>query len=128
MRFLTLVLPLSLAVLADGQRPSRPAEVEVLESSAHREDGKIMVDGRLRATADKPLRGLIVYFDLMSPENGVVGSQKAVLDEDLVQPGEVRTVHALTSDHVRAVKFKIRAFDTGEKELRVANIGPFPIE
>jgi hypothetical protein len=32
------------------------------------------------------------------------------------------------ADAARAVKYTIRAFDMHEKELRIANGGPFPIE
>jgi hypothetical protein len=69
-----------------------------------------------------------VYFDLLSPENGVVTSQKAVLDEDQVQPGQERSAQSAAAEHVRAVRYKIRAFDMQERELRISNAGPFPIE
>src|SRR5438445_9434228 len=121
---LLLVLPLPCV----SQRKAKPPEVRVLEAKSRREEGKILMDGRLRATADKPIRGLVVYFDLLSPENGVVTSEKAVLDEDPVPPGEERSYHSETSENARAVRFQIRAFDKGERELRVANPGPFPIE
>jgi hypothetical protein len=29
---------------------------------------------------------------------------------------------------VRAVSYEVRAFDAGERDLRVANPGPYPIE
>ncbi len=124
---------LALAVLlvcfnGAGQRKQKPPEVVVLEARAHRSEGKILVDFRVRVTAGKPLRGLVVVFDLMSPENGVVSSEKAVLDEATVEPGQERSSQSVTSDQGRAVRYKIRAFDLGERELRVTNAGPFPIE
>src|SRR5262249_13393149 len=105
----------------------RKAEVEVLETKARRAEGEIFIDIRVR-TVDKTLRGLIVYFDLLSPENGVVTSQKAVLDEDQVRPGQELSAQSAASEHVRAVRYKIRAFDIQERELRISNAGPFPIE
>jgi len=114
---------LSAAVPQKGRKP----EVEVLETRARRSNGEIFIDVRVR-TVDKTLRGLIVYFDLLSPENGVVTSKKAVLDEGQVGPGEERSTESAASEHVRAVRYKIRAFDTQERELRIGNAGPFPIE
>jgi hypothetical protein len=106
----------------------RKPEVQVLEAKARRDDGKILVDSRVRVTAAKPIRGLVIVFDLMAPENNVVGSQKAVLDENVVEHGQERICRSETGEHVRAVRFKIRAFDLGERDLRVGNSGPFPIE
>jgi hypothetical protein len=116
----------ALLCAAEPQR-GRKADVEVLETKARRADGEIFIDIRVK-TADKTLRGLIVYFDLLSPENGVVTSQKAVLDEDQVQPGQERSAQSAAAEHVRAVRYKIRAFDMQERELRISNAGPFPIE
>jgi len=100
----------------------------VLETRARRGEGKILLDGRVRTTGEKPIHGLIVIFDLISPENGVVGSERAVLDEDLLAPGQERAFHSETGDLARAVQYRIRAFDTADRELRAANTGPFPID
>src|SRR5689334_10489922 len=106
---LLLLAMMCAAVPQKGRKP----EVEVLETKARRADGEIHIDIRVR-TVDKALRGLIVYFDLLSPENGVVTSQKAVLDEEQVGPGQERAAESTASEHVRAVRYKIRAFDTQE--------------
>ncbi len=125
---LLLLAALALPGLGSAQRKQKPPEVEVLEAKARREGDRILVDGRLRVSAEKPLRGVVVIFDLMAPESNVVGTQKAVLDDQLVRPGEERSWHSETSEHVRAVRFRIRASDAGDRELRVGNAGPFPIE
>ncbi len=116
---------LSLGALGEAQK--KP-EVQVLEAKARRDEGKILIDGRVRVTANKPVRGLVIVFDLLAPENNVVGSQKAVLDQEVVPPGEERGCHSETGEHGRAVRFKIRVFDLHERDLRVGNSGPFPIE
>jgi hypothetical protein len=120
------VLLIVLALCAVGAAQKK-AEVQVVSTKAMRSDDRILVDCRVRVVA-KPLRGLVVYFDLLSPENGVVTTQKAVLDDERVQPGQERTCHSALPDEPRAVRFKIRASDLGERELRVGNDGPFPIE
>ena len=129
MRFLAFTLALlSLCASGESQKKPKPADVEVVEAKARRDAGKILMDGRVRATAEKPIRGLIVIFDLLSPENGVLASETAVLEEEILAAGEERAYHSETSDHARAVRYQIRAQAKGERELRVAKAGPFAIE
>ncbi len=121
---------LAVAVLWLGTSVAAPKkpEVQVLEAKARRDSGKILVDGRVRVTAEKPLHGLVIVFDLLAPENNVVASEKAVLDDKAVEHGQERVCHSETGENARAVRFRIRVFDMGERDLRVANSGPFPIE
>lgn len=119
---------LSLSALGAGQKPKKPADVTVLEAKARRGEGKILVDGRVRVTAQKQMHGLVIVFDLLSAENGVMATEQAVVEEDWIAPGQERSYHAETSDAVRAVRYRIRAFDNSERELRADNTGPFPIE
>jgi hypothetical protein len=93
-----------------------------------REAAKISVDGKVRVTGEKPLRGLVIVFDFRSPEKEVVTSQKAIIDEDTLEAGREGVFHSEMADSARAVRYTVRAFDMHEKELRVANPGPFPVE
>jgi hypothetical protein len=129
MRVSTIAL-LSLALFAAAaqQKPKKPADVQILESKAVREVSKITVDGRIRVTGDKPLHGLVLVFDFRSPEKEVVTSQKAIINEDTLEAGREGVFHSDMADAARAVNYTLRAFDMHEKELRVANPGPFPIE
>jgi hypothetical protein len=113
---------------AQAQKPKKPPDVEVVETKAVRDATKITVDGRVKATAEKPLRGLVIVFDFRSPEKEVVTSQKTVIQEDAMASGNDGVFHAEMVDAARAVKYTIRAFDMHEKELRVANPGPYIIE
>jgi len=119
---------LCLSTLGAYQKPKKPADVLILEATARRSDWKILVDGRVRVTAQKQMHGLVIVFDLLSPENGVMASEKAVVEQDWIGPGQERSYHAETRDPVRAVRYRIRAFDNGERDLRAENTGPFPIE
>ena len=127
------VSPIALLVLTlfpagAKQKPKKPADVQILETRAIREPTRITVDGKVRVTGDKPLHGLVIVFDFRSPEKEVVTTQKAVIDEDVLEAGREGVYHSEMADAARAVKYTIRAFDMHEKELRVGNAGPFPIE
>ncbi|HLK64453.1 MAG TPA: hypothetical protein VKU19_13500 [Bryobacteraceae bacterium] len=117
-----------LVLAAPAQRQKRTADVAVLEAKARRAEGKILVDGRVQFTAVKKSRGLIVVFDLLSAEDQVLATEKAVVEEEVIEPGEERSIHAETAEISRAVRFRIRTFDGGDRELRTENPGPYPIE
>ena len=113
---------------AAQQKGKKPADVQILETKAVRDGTKIKVDGKVRVTGEKPLHGLVIVFDFRSPEKEVVTSQKAVIDEDTMETGREGVFRSEMADSARAVRYTLRAFDTHEKELRVANPGPYPVE
>jgi hypothetical protein len=110
------------------QKQKKPADVEIVETKVVRDAGKISVDGKIKVTGEKPLHGLVIFFDFRSPEKEVVTSQKALIDDGTLQPGRDGVFHNEMVDAPRAVRYTIRAFDIHEKELRVANPGPYVIE
>jgi hypothetical protein len=103
-------------------------DVRILETKAVREGANISMDGRVRVTSEKPLRGLVIVFDFRSPEKEVVTSQKAVIDENMMEKGKEGAFHSEMADEARVVRYTVRAFDTHDRELSVANPGPYPIE
>ena len=106
----------------------KKADVQILESKAVREGSKISVDGKVKVVGDRSLKGLILIFDFRSPEKEVVTSQKAVIDEDTVESGYEGAFHSEMADSARAVRYTVRVFDMHEKELKIANPGPYPVE
>ena len=123
-----LSLFLALFAAAAQQKGKKPADVQILETKAVRDGTKIKVDGKVRVTGEKSLHGLVIVFDFRSPEKEVVTSQKAVIDEDTMETGREGVFRSEMADSARAVRYTLRAFDTHEKELRVANPGPYPVE
>jgi hypothetical protein len=129
MKTLILVLAvLSLSAPGASQKQKKAGDLTILEAKARRAEGKILVDGRVRVTAQKPMHGIVIFFDFISQENGVMATEKTVVEEDLIEPGQERSYHAETSDPVRAVRYRIRTFDMAEREMRTENSGPFSIE
>ncbi len=122
------LLVFTLFAASAQQKPKKPADVEILETKAIREPTRITVDGKVRVTGEKSLHGLVIVFDFRSPEKEVVTTQKAVITEDTVEAGFEGAYHSEMADAARAVKYTIRAFDMHEKELKIVNTGPFPVE
>jgi len=129
MKVLTILsLFLALFAAAAQQKGKKPADVQILETKAVRDGAKIKVDGKIRVTGEKSLHGLVIVFDFRSPEKEVVTSQKAVIDEETMETGREGVFRSEMADSARAVRYTLRAFDMHEKELRVANPGPYPVE
>ena len=129
MRVLTIAaLCFALFAASAQQKGKKPADVQILDTKAVRDAGKISVDGKVRVTGEKSLHGLVIVFDFRSPEKEVVTSQKAVIDEETMETGREGVFRSEMADSARAVRYTLRAFDTHEKELRVANPGPYPVE
>ena len=128
MRFWAFALALVVALAPAQQKTKKPADVRVLETKARREDTRITVDGKVRVTGEKALRGLVIIFDFRSPERAVVTTQNTTIDEGQLDHGYEGSYHVEMADAARAVTFTIRAFDIHDKELRVENTGPFPVE
>jgi hypothetical protein len=115
-------------LLASPQKAKKAGDVQITETKAVRGEGRITMDGKVKATGEKPLRGLVIVFDFRSPEKEVVTAQKTVVGEDSMGPGSEGVFHNEMVDAPRAVSYTVRAFDIHEKELKVANPGPYVIE
>ncbi len=121
--FLLAAVILSLCAFA-----KKPADVEVLETKARRVEGRITLDGRVRFTGERPTRGLVIIFDFLSPEREVVTSQQTQVADGVVRAGQEASYQTELVDPVRAISYQVRAVGAGERDLRVANPGPYPIE
>ena len=131
MRVLAAAVLLAVCLGAAPQKQEsrkKPPDVEVVETSVRRNGDDFTLDGRIHISSEKPVRGLVVVFDFFSPEGSVIATQKTQVSEDDLEPGKEASYQALAPASPRAVRYKLRAFDVNEKELRIANAGPFAIE
>jgi hypothetical protein len=125
-----LVLCLACAAPAADRKKKapKPPDLEVVEASAHRNGDKIAIEGRIRNTGERPIRGLILIFDFLAPGSQVITTQKGPIDEDLLEMGKEAVFRMELNEPPRAVEFQIQAVDGASRDLRVVKGGPFPIE
>lgn len=102
--------------------------MQVLETAAHRGEGTIALDGRVRNCGEKPVRKLIILFDFLGPDGQVITTQRFETDEPLLEPGQDTTFHAKVTDPVRAVRYRMNATDPDSRDFKITNPGPFVIE
>ena len=129
MKTLQIILVLALALTSTAaEKKKKPPDVEIMEVSAHRGESKISLDGRLRNPSEKSIKALMLLFDFMAPGKQVITTQKAPIDEELLEPGKEAAFHMELNDPPRSVEFQIQAVDGSGRDLRVTGAGPFPIE
>lgn len=127
MRGLALTLCV-LSLCAVAQKGKKPADVEVVEAKARRIEDKVSVDGKVKITGEKPLHGLVLAFDFLDHGNTILTTEETEVSEDTLNNGETPSFHAETFNPPGSIKFKMRAFDAGDKELKISGAGPFIIE
>lgn len=124
MKYLCLLLAL-FAITASAQRK---VDVQVLDVKSRRSEDKLAFDGKVRVSGDKPLKGLVLEFAFLSASGDVILTQKTEVSDETLKKGDEETFHAETNNPPGAIKYKIKAYDGADRELRIANDGPFIIE
>jgi hypothetical protein len=125
---LALIALSVLCLCASGaDKKKKPPDVQVVELKVRKDGSRVTVDGRVRATGLKPLRGLILSFDFIASGNAVMTTKQAPIDEEVLNPGDEAAIHAETEYPARSIEYRVRAYQQGDKELVVANPGPYPI-
>lgn len=129
-RLLLLAVVLAAAISAADKKKKqpKPPEVVVIETTAHRTEGRVMVDGRVKNNSEKRIEGLVLLFDFLAPGRAVITTQKGPIDEEVLDPGKEAVFRVELNDPVRAVEVQLGAVDRNSRDLRVGNPGPFAIE
>ena len=126
----TLFLALSLT--AFGQKKAKEGkqpEVEILEATAHRQEGIISIDARVKNCGQKPIKTLQIIIDFIAPDHKqVITTKRGSIEAEVLEPGEEADFHARIEDPSRATEFRISFEDSSAKYLRAVKTGPFPID
>jgi hypothetical protein len=109
------------------QKGKAKGDVQILEAKGRRSEDQVVVDGRIRVTSDKPIKGLVLAFDFLSDDGDVLTTEKDQYSEDVLKNGDELPFHVETMNPPGSIRYKIRAFDTVERELRVIADGPYII-
>jgi hypothetical protein len=123
-----LVLAALLCAADRKRKPAKPPELEVLEAKAQRVEGRMLVDGRVRNTGEKPIVSLNLLFDFMNTDAQAVTTRRYAFEDEVLGLGQEAGFQLYLADPVRAVTFQVRAETGRGMDLRVAHAGPFPIE
>lgn len=123
-----LMLATLLYAAGEKRKPPKPPDLEVIELTARRTEGRILVDFRIRNSGLKTLENVVVLLDFLAPENKVVTTQRAEIEPAILDPGEEAEFHGQLRDPARAVRCRINSQDGAGRELTVSGSGPFVID
>ena len=129
MRWVIAVGLVALAAAAQkkGKEP-KPPEITVVEFKVRRDAGVVAVEGRVKNGSDKPLKGVVLFFEFLEPSGRMIQRKNTQVTENLVEPGEEGEFTAQTTDPVRAVQVRLDAEDKEGRYLRVDKPGPYTID
>ena len=123
------VMLASLSFPQDKKRkPPKPPDVLILQLAAHRGDGSISIDGRLRNPSDKPIQGMILLIDFLSSDKVLLTTKKGPVESELIEPGGESDFRLEVGDQGRAITLRVNAEDSNGRDLRVEKAGPYVIE
>lgn len=131
MKFAVIALLMLASLLSFGQekrKARKPPDVSVLASAAHRQEGMVGLEGRVKNNSAKPIKGLILLFDFIAPNGQVITTKRGAVDEEILEPEAEADFRVETTDPVRAVHFRIQAEESNGRQLRVEPDEPKAID
>ena len=105
---------------AQKKNTAKPPAIETLELTARREDGKVVLDGKVKNCGVKPIRKLAIYFDFVSAESAVLSTKRGGVDEEVLDVGAEAEFHVQVEDTPRATAVRGRFEDSDGRDLREA--------
>jgi hypothetical protein len=124
-----LIIAFALLPGAFGDRKPKTPEVGVVQFTARRSVDLILLDGKFKNIGEKPIRRLTYIIDFLASDNKqVLTTQKAEIEDEVLDPGAEAEVHGQLQSPAGAVSFFLRFEEGGGRELRTGKVGPYPIE
>lgn len=103
-------------------------EIELMNVRAAVESGRVEIDGRVKNTSEKPVRKLVIFFEMLDSDRRVLTRQQGAIEELVLEPGSEAAFSGQITWHARAVAYRLSFEDGSARELRGLNTGPFAIE
>lgn len=116
-----------LAALLLAYQP-KPPSLEVLEASAHREGGRLNIDGRFKNTGERTAEKLVITVDVLDSDKRALTTQNGESDPESIEAGAEGEFHAQMAVPPRAVYIKLSFEDGSGREVKATKAGPFAID
>jgi hypothetical protein len=129
-RWLAALSALAFLFLCFGQekRKQGPPELTVSEFRARRTGDGIGIFARVENTGSLPCKKprLVVHF--LSPDKGVLSTQRGPLGAAVLKPGEEVEFTLDVRAPPRAVYIRLESEDGGSRHVELRNAGPYTID
>src|SRR5579872_3462071 len=107
MKRAVLLLAIVVLSLSGADKKKKPPEVTVVECKARRDNGKITFDGKVRATGEKTIRGLVLLVDFLSTDNELLTTLNAPVEEEELETGKESSFHFDSDEPPRAIRYRL---------------------
>jgi len=125
------LLALAVAPTAFSQKKAqqlKPPAIAVLERTAHRDQDRLNIDGRLKNTGEKQAADLVIIVDILDSGKQLLTTQKGASEPESIDPGEEGEFHSQMPLPARAVFVRLSFEDGSTREIKATNAGPFAID
>ncbi|MBL8291739.1 MAG: hypothetical protein JNN08_07880 [Bryobacterales bacterium] len=116
------------AAAQKGKTKKGAPEVQIVSLKVQRDGGTVALEGRVKNVSEKPLRGLVIFFEFLQFDGRMISRMTTQVSEDVMGPGEEGEFTTQTPDQVRAVHVRLDAEDTQGRYLKVDKPGPHVID
>ena len=110
------------------RKSPKPPDLEIIKVDVRRTADGISIDGKVKNSGEKPLRGVVLLIDFLAPGKEVLATKNGPVEAEQMAPGDEADFRLAINDMNRAVHIRFNAEDKDKRDLRVENAGPFPIE
>ena len=125
------LLALAVAPTAFSQKKAqqlKPPAITVLERTAHRDQDRLNIDGRLKNTGEKQATDLVIIVDILDSGKQLLTTQKGASEPESIDPGQEGEFHSQMPLPARAVFVRLSFEDGSTREIKATNAGLFAID
>jgi len=113
---------------AKKSKKPKPPDLEIMKVDVRRTAEGISIDGKVKNSGEKTLRGVVLLIDFLAPGKEVLTTKNGPVEAEQMAPGDEAEFRLAINDQNRAVHIRFNAADKDKRDLRVENAGPFTIE
>ena len=124
-----LVLALPVAAQKGKKKKEKGApDIQIVHLKIQRDGGNIILEGKMKNISEKPMKGMIVFFEFLEFNGKMISRMTTQVSEADLAPGEEGEFATQTPDQVRAVSVRLDAEDTKGQYLLFDKPGPYTID
>lgn len=124
---LVLIATLLYPQAKKSKKPKAPDAV--LEKIEIKREGEIiLLDGVIRNTSIKPIRGMVLHFEFFAPNKKSLAVMNGPIESAIVEPDEQAEFRLQVKAPTTAVSLVVEARDRDQKDLVIDKNGPYAIE
>ena len=123
-----LILAASPLAFSQKKAQPKPAAIEIVEVTAHRDPTQLNIDSKVKNTGERIANEIVVIVDVLDSDKRTLTTQTGGSEPASLEPGQEGEFHAQMPLPPRAVYVRFSFEETGGRYLKATNTGPFAIE